>query len=191
MSFSCSIYRHAHSKTSNSFASAHTNKPILSYTFNYWDCSYQAYTHFYIMRTHRIDKVWPAQAVVDSDVANLIADAIVAEGLALQNALEKMQVVVGDSYTADWHINLQNLSTFFVDHCAVMTGHLPSHYWPKYHRLTQEELPLTICTCQMFSQHASCEHQYFVLGLNALPGQPTNFNDMPDVSKKGRPKKSL
>ena len=81
-----------------------------------------AMTYFYIMRAYKIDNVMPANAVIDRAKAELIVDAIVSEGDALEGTLRKMEVVVGESWGQDWQVDRSKLVHCFDQHCVVMAG---------------------------------------------------------------------
>ena len=116
-----------------------------------------AYTYFYVRQTHAMNSVMPADAVVDKRMAELIVDAIVYEGEKLQKTLVHLGIVKGEPYSDNWHVDLQQLTYYFWDHCVVMTGHLPTHYWPKFKRYSRSPVACTLCTCQCFGQHIECE----------------------------------
>ena len=138
------------------------------------------------MRSHIVDDTMPADAVVDERTANVIVDAIVSEGQKLERLLIDAGIVEGEALTHSWDVSLEKLRHFFVDHCVVMKGHLPFHYWPKHRRSTQERVAVTLCSCKVFMQNSECEHQYFILGHLAKPGERPDLSMCPEVRHKGR-----
>ena len=122
--------------------------------------------------------------------ATHVVDAITSEGVALERVLMEAGVVTGDAWSEAWSLDTKVLRRLFHDLCVVMKGHLPGEYWPKYRKASQEPREITLCTCPEFAQHAECEHQVFVLGMLARPGESPNLANTPLVRKKGRKRKA-
>ena len=142
------------------------------------------------MRSTKHGDTLPADTIMDASTAELITDALVAEGEELQRVLYAMGVVSGAPHTAEWSISLDQFSLYCNAHCVVMVGHLPSCYWPKYKRSTQAPMHAPLCTCHVFCQCAECEHQHFVAGLVAPAGEPPDLGNCPDHRRVGRKRKA-
>ena len=115
---------------------------------------------------------------------------MIFEGQSLESLLRAQGVVTGDAWTATWHIDVDRLRALFEDHCVVIRGHLPAHYWPRYKRCSGLPIAGTLCTCQTFGQSAECEHQYFVLGMLARPGERPDLRNTPLIRPMGRKRKA-
>lgn len=148
----------------------------------------KAYTYFYIMQTHSRNNVMPAYVRIPQEEAEPIVDALVLDGVPLENNLIRMGVVSGSSRTPSWRLDRHKLAHFFWDHCVVISGHLASHYWPRYRRSSQALLSCYLCTCQCFGQHLECEHHIYVQALNTKPGASCALQNTPSFAKKRPPK---
>lgn len=143
-------------------------------------------TRFWVMRATKVKDTMPANAVVDLNMAKRIANMIAAEGKELATALEQAGVVTGAADAKE--LNLTQLQIHFVEHCAVMEGHLPDTVWPRARTELQVRWPARVCACTTFALHADCEHVLFV---NALQDDSIaqHMNTIPTVRKKGRKRK--
>jgi hypothetical protein len=151
----------------------------------------KAHTTFYVMQTHRVGDIMPAKAVISKPDADCVVSMITSEGPALEKILVKAGIVLGEPWTDTWSVDFNVARHFFKDLCVVITGHLPGQYWPKYRKLTRERRDTTLCTCAEYVQHAECEHQVFVLGLLASPGEAPDLESTPTIRKKGRKRKNM
>ena len=149
------------------------------------DLGLGAHTLFYVVQAHKVGETMPADAKVSPEDAAVIVDLLLAEGAALEKLLEKSGIVSGEKRSDAWQVNHALLTSFFVHHCVVITGHLPSEYWPKYRRSNSEPRPVSLCTCAEFGQHAECEHVVFCAShdrwrrrTNAC-GHPSNEDTWP------------
>ena len=132
-----------------------------------------------------------ADVRIPKEEAGSIVDALVLDGVPLENHLIRMGVVSGSPRTPSWRLDLHKLTHFFWGHCVVIIGHLASHDWPRYRRSSQALLSCYLCTCQCFGQHLECEHHIYVQALNTKPGEICALQNTPTLAKKGRPRAML
>ena len=141
-------------------------------------------TTVFVMATASKRGVAPSEQTVAQTFADAWVRLLVSEGESLQKALRDTHIVVDEDGAPS--IDLGMLETFFLDHAAVLQGHLPDTAWPRFQRSTQERLPAQLCTCLHFIQHADCEHNIFV---SALQGK-VSLNNAPHQEPRGRKRKA-
>ena len=143
-------------------------------------------TTFHVMRCLKVEGVQPADASVSMETAEHIVDLITSYGQKLQDSLYSSGVVQNEPFTADWQVDFERMSFLLCSHCVVITGHLAAAYWPRYKRSAREQVPVILCTCLFYVQHAECEHEYFISCKEC--GRPI-LADAPDTRKVGRKRK--
>ena len=148
-------------------------------------------SRFFVMQKTKWKTKVAAEAKIEKTEAEIIIDLLICEGQRLEAIARKCGLISGSAADRDLIVHLKKLEEYCVKHCVVLEGHLAKTFWPRFRRGSKVSEQVFLCTCEWFSQHAVCEHVYFVCGLrdkppNALMHEPPMLDDIPIERKRGR-----
>ena len=123
------------------------------------------------MRTESMGKETAAAARISKPVAEAVVDLVTQEGAALEKTLASLRIVTHAESTLHRVVDIDKVGYYVAKHCCVMCGHYPRAYWPRVHSRSGAIGNVLLCTCKWFSQHACCEHVYYV---SQIRGEPPN-----------------